>query len=127
LLRSVVPGADQLLVWFDVVIAALTSWFVLILGIAVLFQVLTRTHIRLIPLVAGATTTAALLTIGTTLLGIYLRNYASNSLTGAAAGILLTLVWFYYVAQMVLVGAHFTRVLHERRTPREDPLAGIVL
>jgi len=28
--------------------------------------------------------------------------------------VLLVLVWLYYVSQMVLVGAHFTRVLDER-------------
>jgi uncharacterized BrkB/YihY/UPF0761 family membrane protein len=72
-------------------------------------------HIRLVPLALGALATAGLLTIGTSVLAFYLRNFASQSLTGAAAGILLVLLWLYYVAQMALVGAHFTRVLHERR------------
>ena len=120
LMQSVIPGGDQVLSWLDVVFAALTSWFALVLGVAVVFQVLTRTRIALIPLAIGAIATAALLTIGTTLLASYLRDHASNSVTGAAAGIMLTLLWFYYVAQMVLVGAQFTRVLDERGRRHTD-------
>ncbi len=120
LLRSVVPGGDQLVLWLDVVIAAVTSWFVLVLAVALVFQVLTRTHIAFIPLASGAIATAALLTIGTTLLGSYLRNYASESVAGAATGVLLTLLWFYYTAQMVLVGAQFTHVLDERGQVHTD-------
>jgi membrane protein len=114
LLQSLVPGDAPLLGGLDLVIGALGSWTVLILAVGVVFQVLTRVRIRLVPLALGALSTAGLLTVGTTLLAFYLRNYASQSLTGAAAGILLMLLWLYYVAQMALVGAHFTRVLHER-------------
>lgn len=120
LMQAVIPGADEVLSWLDVVFAALTSWFVLVLGVAVVFQVLTRTRIALIPLAIGAIATAALLTIGTTLLASYLRNYASTSVTGAAAGVMLTLLWFYYVAQMVLIGANFTHVLDERGRRHTD-------
>lgn len=120
LMQAVIPGSDEVLSWLDVVFAALTSWFVLVLGVAVVFQVLTRTRIALIALAIGAIATAALLTIGTTLLASYLRNYASISLTSAAAGIMLTLLWFYYISQMVLVGAHFTRVLDERGRRHTD-------
>ena len=98
----------------------LTSWVFLVLAVAIVFQVLTRIRIALIPLAIGAIATAALLTVGTTLLGSYLRNYASTSVTGAAAGIMLTLLWFYYVSQMVLVGAQFTHVLDERGRSRTD-------
>ena len=114
LLQSWIPGDDALLAWLDRLIGAMTSWVVLVLSVIVLFQVLTRVHIRLIPLAIGAGATAVLLTIGTTALGYYLTHYASESLTGAAGGVLLTLSWFYYVSQMVLVGAHLTRVLDER-------------
>lgn len=115
LLQAIIPGDDGLLAGLDAVIGAAGSWFVLMLAVGVVFQVLTRVHIRLVPLGLGALATAGLLTIGTSVLAFYLRNFASQSLTGAAAGILLVLLWLYYVAQMALVGAHFTRVLHERR------------
>ncbi len=42
------------------------------------------------------------------------EHFGSTSLSGAAGGVLLALVWLYYVSQMILVGAHFTRVLDER-------------
>jgi membrane protein len=121
ILKSVVPGDDVLFDWFDRLIAALTSWVVLVASIAVLFQVLTRVRIKYLALGVGAAATAVLLTIGTTALGFYLSNYAGMSLTGAAAGVLFSLSWFYYVSQMVLVGAHFTRVLDERGSLDSDP------
>lgn len=113
-LKSVLPGDDVVISGFDRLLTALTSWVVLVLSIVVLFQVLTRPRIKLVPLAVGAAATAVLLTIGTTALGWYLSNYGSQSISGAAAGVLLVLSWFYYVSQMVLVGAHFTRVLDER-------------
>jgi membrane protein len=115
LLQSLIPGGHRLLERLDVLVGALGSGTVLFLAVAVTFQVLTRVHIRFVALVVGALATTVLLVVGTTLLAIYLRNYAAQSLTGAAAGILLVLLWLYYVSQMILVGAHLTRVLHERR------------
>ncbi len=114
-LKSVFPGESEVVGWLDRLFTALTSWGVLALSILVLFQVLTRPRIKLIPLAIGSAATAVLLTIGTSALGWYLSNYGSQSLSGAAAGVLLVLSWFYYVSQMLLVGAHFTRVLDERR------------
>lgn len=110
-LRSLLPGDDPVIDGLDRLFTLLTSWVVLVLAIIVLFQVLTRPRIKLVPLLIGAAATGVLLSIGTSALGYYLSNYASRSLSGAAAGVLLTLTWFYYVSQMVLVGAHFTRVL----------------
>ena len=55
--------------------------------------------------------TAAVLAVGTMLVGAYLRRYASSSLAGATGSVFFVLLWIYYVAQIVLVGAELTRVL----------------
>ena len=114
-LESVIPGDGELAAGITAVIGGLSSWFVLVLAVAVLFQVLTRVHIHAWALLVGSLATGALLAVGTTLVGLYLRTYGGRSISGAATGVFLALTWLYYVAQMVLVGLHLTRVLHERR------------
>ncbi len=112
--QSLLPGAGTLHDALTVVVEVLGSWAVLIGGVAIVFQVLTRPRLSLIPLLIGAAATAMLLAVGTRVLGWYLEHFGSTSVSGAAGAVLLVLVWLYYVSQMVLVGAHFTRVLDER-------------
>jgi membrane protein len=114
IIESIVPGAGTFHDALSVVVGSLGSWAVLVGAIALVFQVRTRPRLALVPLLIGAASTAALLAVGTKVLGWYLEHYGSTSLSGAAGGVLLALVWLYYVSQMVLVGAHFTRVLDER-------------
>ena len=59
--------------------------------------------------------TAVLLLIGTSLLGVYLNNVAIPSIGGAAGTVFVVLLWLYYVAEIVLVGAHLIRVIDGRR------------
>jgi membrane protein len=56
----------------------------------------------------GAATTAALFEIGKLLIGIYIGRQALESTYGAAASLVVLLIWVYYTSQIVLVGAEFT-------------------
>jgi membrane protein len=116
ILQHLIPGSDNLLTGLGDLVGFLSSWVVMLVALAVLFQVLSKVHIDRLALLTGSVTTGALLAIGTSLLGIYLSDYAGQSFTGVAAGILLALLWLYYVSQMLLVGVHLTRVIHEIRT-----------
>ena len=58
----------------------------------------------------GAAVTALLFTVGKSLLGIYLGRASLTSAYGAAGSLLVLLLWCYYVAQIVFLGAEFTRV-----------------
>jgi len=118
LLDSFVPGAGAVEDALSVLVEGVGAWAILILGVALVFQVLTRPRLGTWPLLIGAASTSLLLAIGTSVLGWYLEHFGSTSLSGAAGGVLLVLVWLYYVSQMVLVGAHFTRVLDERGDTR---------
>lgn len=62
----------------------------------------------------GAVLTAALFEIGKQLIGIYIGKQGLESTYGAAASIVVVLIWVYYSAQLVLFGAEFTRVYAER-------------
>ena len=58
----------------------------------------------------GAVVTALLFTIGKWLLGIYLGKTSPGAGYGAAASLVVLVVWVYYSAQIFYLGAEFTHV-----------------
>jgi membrane protein len=58
----------------------------------------------------GAGITALLFSIGKTLIGLYLARSNPASAFGAAASVVLILIWVYYTAQILFIGAEFTQV-----------------
>ena len=57
----------------------------------------------------GAAITSLLFTVGKTLIGYYIGRSGIASTFGAAASLVVLLVWVYYSAQIFLLGAEFTR------------------
>lgn len=71
----------------------------------------------------GGLVTAGLFTIGKLLIGLYLGTSAFASTYGAAGSVIVVLVWVYYSAQIILLGAEFTRAYvgeFGKRPPPED-------
>ena len=64
--------------------------------------------------ILGAAVTAALFTIGKSFIGLYLGKASFASTYGAAAFVVVVIVWVYYSAQIFFLGAEFTRVFKER-------------
>jgi membrane protein len=99
-----------------------TVFFTLLtLLFALMYRVLPDAEIRFREVWVGATTTAALVLLGTWLLGVYLTRIAPTWLQGAAGAIAAFMVWSYYLAQVFLLGASFTRAwaVRERRDARK--------
>jgi membrane protein len=73
----------------------------------------------------GGLVTAGLFTIGKLLIGVYLGTAAVASAYGAAGSVIVILVWVYYSAQIVLLGAEFTKeyVATFGRRPPPEPFA----
>src|SRR5262249_49798113 len=63
----------------------------------------------------GAFITALLFELGKFLIAVYLGTEGLESVYGAAASIVVVLLWVYYSAQLVLFGAEITRAYTERR------------
>jgi membrane protein len=63
----------------------------------------------------GAVLTAVLFDVGKQLIGWYVGTQSFESTYGAAASIVVLLVWVYYSAQIVLFGAEVTRSVAEVR------------
>ncbi len=98
-----------------------TTWVLGVGVVALLFRYLTDAHIPWSSAVAGGAVTAGMLAVGTVLVGAYLQRFAASSLVGVTGSIFLVLLWIFYVGQIVLVGAEFTRVLVLRGVGERDP------
>ncbi|NNF59184.1 MAG: YihY/virulence factor BrkB family protein [Rhodothermaceae bacterium] len=81
---------------------------------AVLFKTLPDAEIAWRDVGIGALATAVLFTLGKWGLGFYLGRSDPGSAFGAAGTLALILVWIYYTALIVLVGAEFTQVYANR-------------
>jgi membrane protein len=62
----------------------------------------------------GAIFTAALFEVGKTGLGLYLGRESAGSPYGAAAAVILVLLWIYYTSAIFLTGATFTRAYRDK-------------
>jgi membrane protein len=58
----------------------------------------------------GATATAGLFVVGKFLIGLYLSRAAITSSYGGAGAVIVVIVWVYYSAQILFLGAEFTQV-----------------
>jgi membrane protein len=58
----------------------------------------------------GAAVTALLFSVGKLLIGLYLGKSGVASVFGAAGSLVVILVWVYYSAQILYLGAEFTKV-----------------
>jgi membrane protein len=97
------------------IVGMLVSLAVLSVIFAAIFKYLPDTDVKWSDVWAGALLTAVLLEVGKTLLGLYLGSKNPGSAFGAASALAVLLVWIYYSAMLVLLGAELTQALAARR------------
>lgn len=93
------------------------GWGVLVGALWLLFHYLPTVEVPWRIALVGALVTAAFLTVGTSMIGWYLRTIGASSLGGAASTPIAILLWIYYEAQILLAGVQLTHVMNDRRTP----------
>ena len=86
------------------------SFGLLSLLFAALYKILPNIRLNWRDVVVGAMGTAVLFEVGQVLIAIYLSRIIYANVYGAAAGVIVLLVWVYYAAQIFLLGAEFTKV-----------------
>ena len=86
----------------------IVSFLVIMLLFAMMFKWLPDAEVRWRDVWLGAAVTAALFELGKFLIGLYIGKQGLESTYGAAASIVIVLIWVYYSAQIVLFGAEFT-------------------
>jgi membrane protein len=90
--------------------------FVVITGsFALIFNLLPDVKIAWRDVWLGAAVTSLFFAVGKSLIGLYLGKSAVASAYGAAGSLVIIVVWVYYSAQILLLGAEFTKVWTRRR------------
>jgi membrane protein len=95
-------------------LAALLSLAIITCMFAVIYKLLPDVQIAWQNVWIGAGVTALLFTLGKTLIGLYLGRSAVASVYGAFGSLIVILLWVYYSAQIVFLGAEFTKVYSRR-------------
>ncbi|MBV9945877.1 MAG: YihY/virulence factor BrkB family protein, partial [Myxococcales bacterium] len=108
------PGANVVATILNYVIDAA----VLALMFALMYKYLPDTEIGWGDVRSGAIATAILFVVGEALLSVYISHAGISNGYGAAGSLVVLLVWVYYSALLLLLGAEFTRVYAEKRGSR---------
>jgi membrane protein len=102
----------------------LVSLGVVTLLFAMIYQFLPDVDLALRDVWVGALVTAGLFSIGKNVIGLYLGTSAVATSYGAAGSVVVLLIWVYYSAQVVLLGAEFTKAYVQRfEAKRPAPMA----
>jgi membrane protein len=106
---------------------AIVTWAVSVGVIALLFglifRVLPDVEIRWKDVELGAFATALMFVLGQAVIGLYIGRAGVASAYGAAGALFAVLVWIYYSAAILLLGAEFTKVYARRRDERAGSFA----
>jgi len=87
---------------------------VITLLFSAIYKILPDTRIEWTDVILGGAITSLLFSIGKLGLGIYLGRVTFESTYGAAASIIVLIVWVYYSAQIFFLGAEITKVFGNR-------------
>lgn len=99
----------------------LISFFVITLLFGAIFKVLPDAKIPWKDVRSGAFFTACLFMLGRFLIGLYITTTGTGSAYGAAGSVIVILVWVYYTAAILYMGAEFTRVYSEYKGHNIEP------
>lgn len=100
---------DMTIIIFSIVNVVI-SFIVITVLFGVIFKVLPDAKIAWKDVRAGAFFTAILFMLGRYLIGLYIETTAAGTPYGAAGSIIIILLWVYYTAAILYIGAEFTRV-----------------
>jgi hypothetical protein len=113
-------GSDEeSIVWQ--ILNSVVSFGVITLLFAMIYKILPDVKVAWSDVWIGAAATAALFTLGKFLIGLYLGQSGISSTYGAAGSLVLLLIWIYYSAQILFLGAEFTQVYAKRYGSRIEP------
>jgi membrane protein len=107
---NAIPGGAFVLQILNYII----SFVLITLVFGVTYKVLPDVEIRWRDVWIGAAVTSLLFLLGQFALAFYLSVSNPGSAYGAAGALVIVLVWIYYTAQIVFLGAEFTQVYADR-------------
>jgi membrane protein len=109
-IEQFLPG---LTVWVFNAINVGLGFIVISALFGIIFKFLPDVEIKWRDVRAGAVFTSLLFLLGKYLIGLYIQFTAQGSAYGAAGSIIVILIWIYYAAAILYIGAEFTQVYAE--------------
>lgn len=100
--------------WMLPLMANIASWLVYAIGFALMYHYLPDRSVGWRRALQGGAITALLFVMGRAAIAWYLRSADPGSSYGSMGTIVLALVWIYYAALIVFIGALVTAVVDER-------------
>jgi len=115
------PGSE--IVWQ--VVDIVVSLAVITMLFAMIYKVLPDVQVQWRDVWLGAFVTAVLFSVGKFAIGYYLGKTSAASSYGAAGSVAIILLWVYYSAQVLFIGAEFTQVFarYKGHHPQRKALA----
>lgn len=117
-LQHFLPGVT---IWILNAINVAITVVVIAILFGIMFKFLPDVKIAWKDVRSGAIFTALLFLLGKYLIGLYIQYFANSSAYGAAGSIILILLWIYYTAAILYIGAEFTQVYAEAIGSRIEP------
>ena len=108
-------------VWIANILNTAITFIVITILFGAIFKVLPDVKIKWKDVRTGAIFTACLFLIGRFLIGLYISTTATGSTFGAAGSLIVVLVWIYYTAVILYLGAEFTQVYAEDKGHHIEP------
>ena len=108
-------------VWIANISNTAITFIVITVLFGAIFKVLPDVKIKWKDVRTGAIFTACLFLIGRFLIGLYISTTATGSTFGAAGSLIVVLVWIYYTAVILYLGAEFTQVYAEYKGHHIEP------
>ena len=100
--------------WMLPLVANVASWLVYAIGFALMYQYLPDRNVGWKRALQGGAITALLFVLGRAAIAWYLATATPGVAYGSMGTLVLALVWIYYAAVIVFLGALITAVLDER-------------
>jgi membrane protein len=101
--------------WMLPLMASVAAWLVYALGFAFMYHYLPDRPVGWKRAMQGGAATALLFVLGRMVIGWYLDQADPGLAYGSMGTLVLALVWIYYAALIVFIGALLTAVVDERR------------
>ncbi len=108
--RFIARYIENYSIYFIEFINDILSFLVAAFLFSLLFKILPDAKIKWKDVVIGGLVTAVLFTLGKVGIGFYLGKSNLTSLYGAAGSIIIFMIWVYYSAVILYLGAEFTKV-----------------
>lgn len=100
--------------WMLPLMASVATWIVYALGFAFMYHYLPDRRVGWLRALGGGAATAVLFLMGRGAIGWYLQQAHPGAAYGSMGALLLALVWIYYAALIVFIGALLTAIVDER-------------